>query len=436
MNTLLLHVPARARVNAHALSAITASLILTACGGGGGGGGDAPAVSSNQPVQSTPPVTVQDDTLLPAVATVAPASYTVEADFRKGVFDAINAVRSAAGLGLLAQESRLDTAAQYHSDQRHNGHNNPFVAADANPGVRAQNVGYPYVRLMEDMSFEFWKDAQGVVDAEMNSVYHRIPLLDYRMVHVGIGQARWMQSEQDERMSTTIDVAYTSTEKQAAPNTPFVYWPRNGVTVAQVHMVAEDPDPQNRQNGQFSRPYGYPASIQLDPDKTISVTSFVMTDANGNVVPTITQTYGNDTALANHKNVAALVPLDWLPESSTFTVTFTGTSTYKGVSTPISQTWTYSTPSAGFTSQQCGRELVSQLYDTNPIAASERQRGVVAWADSFAANCIQPRASLKHNWYPSACKAAILAKDLPSMISSCTHFRQEPWKESRVLTSI
>lgn len=82
---------------------MVASAILAACGGGGGGGSPAPAPA---------PAPVAASSLVTSVPTPTYAAGSQEL----AAFELLNAERSRCGLGLLAQDTRLDTAAQGHAD--------------------------------------------------------------------------------------------------------------------------------------------------------------------------------------------------------------------------------------------------------------------------------------------------------------------------------
>lgn len=395
MNTPLLRVPAH--VTSLALSALT--LTLAACGGGGDSTTAAPAQQPTAPAPTTPVVTVPDDAALAAITTVAPPAYTGDyADMKLALFNHMNSVRASVGLGLFSQDSRLDTAAQAHSLTHFQQHNEPGFDATYDPWKRMTKAGYPWAGATEVMSFEFWKDGEGVIEAELNSVYHRMPVLAYRYTHVGIGQDFW-QSSNMPFSSTTIDFGYTSTSKQAAPNTPYVVWPRDGVTVPQVHMVPEDPDPENRQNGQFSVPYGYPASVHVDEAKTLMVTKFEMRDASGALVAGTVSTVETDTHMAarSAKNWAVFVPSKWLPQDGTYTLTFEGSSSYRGAVTPIKVTWSFKTPSQGFTSNRCGTDLAVRLYSDDPGMVFDRSKQDLSWLPSYRQVCAAPE-----NWLHAA----------------------------------
>ncbi|BDT60186.1 hypothetical protein MasN3_36800 [Massilia varians] len=88
------------------------AVVLSACGGGGGErGSPSPPVSTNPtpPVVTSPPATPEQD-LQTSVPIPTYAANSEELAF----FNAYNEFRSQAGLGKLAQNTKLDLAAKNH----------------------------------------------------------------------------------------------------------------------------------------------------------------------------------------------------------------------------------------------------------------------------------------------------------------------------------
>jgi len=418
-----------------AATAVTIAVAITLSACGGGGSDPAPTTTTTTSQTPSPVLKIPEDAQLPATTNVAPAAYSGEfAAVRAAAFARANEVRSSLGLGLLTQDSRLDGAAQYHSDSHVQSHTNQYDAKDTDVATRLKQFNYPWVTSMEILDFDYWRDGSNVINGHLNSVYHRMPLLSYRYAHIGIGHSSWMVREDEPRSMTTIELGRTATEKQGAPNTPYVVWPRDGSTVDMVNMTDEVPYPSPRTVVQSDMPYGYPASVNVDEDKKLEVTSFEMRDGAGNLVPAITLTYDQDKNLQKFsgKNWAFLVPENWLPQSSTYTVVFKGSSVYKGERTPINATWSFKTPNQGFTAYNCGTTLRQYLYEDHHLFNFDRSRHDVSWVKSFKMNCLGG-GRIGPQWYPPACLSAIQSEDHVGMTANCRLYREEPWRYGRPL---
>ncbi len=164
------------------LTVIAAS--LSACGGGGGAAIPPPAYSS-------------------LIASV-PAS-TYGAGENGSAFDLINAIRSRAGAGKLAQSSALDTAAKNHTgyfiqnsgldhtyiNSLHEGVLGGHYEDPANPGFygktaqeRVTKAGY-LGNVTELLSFGAASSVD-CVESLTNSVYHLAPIMSPRYADIGI----------------------------------------------------------------------------------------------------------------------------------------------------------------------------------------------------------------------------------------------------------
>ena len=177
------------------LFALTAAAALSACGGGGGGSDSAAPAPTPSPVPAPAP--------LPGVGTNGTLQTSVPAatyaDARRlDAFNQLNAVRLAAGAGLLAQSTALDTSAQDHSNYLTV---NGFSSADsphdetagltdfsgANPFLRMQAAGYDYsyaTEVIGDIGSS--SSSSDCVGDLLDTVYHAASMLS-RVTNVGFG---------------------------------------------------------------------------------------------------------------------------------------------------------------------------------------------------------------------------------------------------------
>lgn len=131
---------------------------FAACGGSGGGG------SSSAPVATTPPPTTTPTgpTVIAANLVTSVPAFTGSTD-HIAAYTRINAVRGACGFGLLSQNSKLETAAQNHSNYMGNNfaaHNDVYSHLEnaaymngftgVNPSDRTALVGYGSLAIGED----------------------------------------------------------------------------------------------------------------------------------------------------------------------------------------------------------------------------------------------------------------------------------------------
>lgn len=319
------------------LAALASSFLLAACGGGGG---SSPSTSQPQPQPGpTAPPTAGSVVDTPKQTSVPAGTYTNAA--RLQAFNRFNEVRQIAGLGLLRQQAQLDVAAQGHSDyiarNAAQGHDqNPampgFTGAD--PWARAQAVGYTAEITEVQGITPHTSPAAAHIDGLMSTPYHRMGMLNYRWDEVGVG------------ISPTSPVASSlsvfklgSNPGQGAPDRLFVIWPINGATAVRRVGDAETPNPIPENNG---APYGYTVSLQTHELRQLSVASFTLTDAAGNLVNTKLLHHTTDTTLSQlfgARYFAALIGRSPLQPNTTYTARFIGAVDGQ----PVAHTWSFAT---------------------------------------------------------------------------------------------
>jgi uncharacterized protein YkwD len=361
---LLKHIPLVVeKMNKKNLSvAVVSAFMLAACGSGGG---------SSAAAATTPAAGAS--TLASAVATPTypPSSGPLAA------FNTLNAYRLSMGVGEVAQAATLDTAAQAHAAYVSTNLAAGTIAAlthnevTTNPGYygltplsRAQTAGAPATEWIgEDLGDSQLTDAVSVgtdcVNRLLDSVYHLAGLTDPQTT-VGIGFTP--VTSQVGIAICNLDFGSTASgtpEANAIPSyggqqmasTSIAHVPLSNETGVAVQMAAETPNPAP----DITSP-GRPLMVRVRADAAgdvLTVASFTLTDASGNIVntriliPSGAQTGSSNSAVVDPNGLlgpgtVALLPLQPLTASTTYTATFSGARD----GTPISATWTFTTTAA------------------------------------------------------------------------------------------
>jgi hypothetical protein len=230
------------------------------------------------------------------------------ANARKAALDVANAARSAAGLPALREDPALDEAAQAHvyfylfnaSQSQVSG--TGLTAEDPSlPGFigaraidRDRHFGFTGARAAElaDHAVTAAGTAQDFVD----SVYHRLPIVDRETTSVGFGEAR---------VGSIVVSALDIGAGAAGTGDPTVY-PADGQSNVPVAFVDnETPDPLP--SGSLP-PAGYPVCLQVGGAQQLKVTTGHLLGPDGKEVPVYTFDPGNQVG-QNQWAMAAMQPL-------------------------------------------------------------------------------------------------------------------------------
>jgi uncharacterized protein YkwD len=298
-----------------------AMLLTTACGG-----------SSDSPPAPRPALPAPQELLARVEAQRSNANPT-QANYAnpelKAAFDRINAMRIRAGVGALAQNTLIDTAAQLHSEYQ--GVN--FLSGhEETPGAR----GFHGVRSSDRISAAGYADASDTteviapiylrapprataaqaVDGLIGAPFHRSAILRPQYADVGVGLAGDTYEDY-----LTINFAHTPSNIQGAPDNDIVQdhlilWPVNGMTDMPTAMLCEDPNPIPENGvGRYctdTKPAGYSASVQVNNSAGRSISTIAQFEmrekGNGSLVDT------KLLASSQHAADPALAILMGLPE--------------------------------------------------------------------------------------------------------------------------
>lgn len=197
-------------------------------------------------------------------------------------------------------------------------------------------AGYRPIESTEIIGFDALENGTKTIDGFLATAYHRIPILDHHWTDAGIG---WDVAFPGSYIRPfVIDFAYGSAGRQGAPNTPYVLWPQPNTRTTSVRMPLEVPTPSPTQ----ADGYGYPVSIQVDPNKRLRSTRFVLKEMGITPVDAYLLTYDTDINLVNFGTpyFAALAPKAPLKPATRYDVEFDGTVDGQ----PLTVNWSFSTP--------------------------------------------------------------------------------------------
>jgi uncharacterized protein YkwD len=320
--------------------------VLVACGGGGG---DAP-VPAPGPAPSPAPAPSPLAPIAAQLTVPAPVGYDAE---RFAAFNRLNEIRLSAGLGMLAQNTMMDQAAQAHAEWMVANDSFTHGEVAGTPGFTGENwarrdeaFGYVPVEGGEVMS----SGASGAagVDALVNMVSHRSAMLAFEPVDVGIG---WF-GETSASVSTplVVDITRPGTDairglgQVAQPSIAGAcIWPLDGARAVPLRLGREVPNPVPTQD---VLTLGTPASVSVEASRTISATRFTLTNtATGAVVSTQLLTNKNDPNFLIPESFVAAVPLAPLSPNTTYQVVFVGSAVQFGsaAAESVSRTWSFTT---------------------------------------------------------------------------------------------
>ncbi|MES2319229.1 MAG: CAP domain-containing protein [Pseudomonadota bacterium] len=302
-------------------AAVIAACFLAACGGGGG------SVSNTTPAPAEP---------------VAPGSPAVTGNVATDGVNWINFRRSQAGLSVLARTALIDSATFNHSEYQRANNTVAHDEIAGRPGFtgvtpleRLQHVGYFFTggyAYGEVISGATSSSGQFLAEELITAIFHRFVIFEPKFKEVGGGSA-------------VNGSGYTYFTTNFTANNGFgtglgagqlVSWPVNGQTgvTRDFRSDFESPDPVPGIDL-----VGYPVSVHGDINVTLNVTSFTIKPRGGANMNVQLLAANNPGDVHTPSSAAAIVPLTVLAASTTYDVSFSGTSN----GTAISKTWSFTT---------------------------------------------------------------------------------------------
>ena len=329
-------------------------------GTGGTGGGTGGTGGTSDP--STDPNALQ--------LTVPDPTYAA-GSIELSAYNALNKTRSTYGVGLLAQSALLDTASQNHSTYL----NARLQAGDYNAVGHAEistNTGYTGVTPADRIAYAKYSASQtgenltsieatdgvtsdpGVVSIEtlLSGPYHRFSLLDpFRDVGFAHSSIR-LPNQTGIQNTVVISVGIAKAAQGQLPANGWVgVWPADQATGVLYSSVGESPNPIPSNNGRCA---GYPVSLQVKPNVTLTTTAFTLVEAATNTAVNVqlsTQATDANPTFAR-ANAAYIMPVAPLKLSTTYTAHFVGSQN----GTAIDKTWSFTTRA----------DNVKAIYACNP----------------------------------------------------------------------
>jgi len=342
--------------NSRAYQALALSLLLAGCGGGGGGSGSSPAVAT------TPPTSMPSPTEGNIVMSVPAPTYAAGSG-NLSIFNAINALRSKIGSGLLAQSLLLDKSAGAHwSYIDQNGISELHGETAGKPGYtgaragdRIAVTGYSAAVSGEAIYSTVGTDKYMTCVAEWaNSVYHAA-LLFASTIDIGVAANNFNPATGASTLCV-VDVATSTAQSAQLPgagsiraypyanqvDVPFVFFNRTE-TPTPVPDLVEAGTPVTVSFETRGMAVTAPIAISqfsLTPAGGTAVDARILVNKGGKLGPVITT---NGPALTDDGNMqgftATLVPVSRLKASTAYNVALIAVVDGK----TIDKSWTFTT---------------------------------------------------------------------------------------------
>jgi len=323
---------------------------LAACGGGGGGGGAAlplliPATSNGTgapadtaPSRVAPNDGAQSSTLVTAVA---PDSYGPASEGHQA-FELLNAERGRCGFGLVAQNTRLDAAAQAHADwQILNNQLSHTEAAGtsgftgATPLDRVSAAGYAAGGIGEEIATLYYRGSiagTGVfgVRALLALPYHQLGMLGgYREVGIALRGSDELGTTGTfgPRAVQQFNLGFARSDGPQEPaGDQVLTYPCEGTSGVFYEITDETPNPVPGRDLR-ALPLGPGVLVAVRSGQALAISSATMTMVSGGMPvalrPPLTKDSDPNAVLAAHQ--AVLIPDASLVPNTSYAVRVAGT---------------------------------------------------------------------------------------------------------------
>lgn len=334
-------------------AAVAVALFSTACGGGGGGASSPAPVPVPVPVP-TPPTPAPEN----LQKTVPELTYAAGSEQRIFV-TALNTFRASLGLGLLAQDVKLDTAAANHlayviqNDARFGGTVDMLSMdpATGRPTFHIENPAKPLFTgvqendraiaagynagVGEQLTFGGGKGSVAALESLIGTVYHREGMMYQRAVDVGVAVGT--------NPSQTIVIEVGAGKGQNNASDYIGVYPLDKQTGVGLFTRVETPNPipeLSTANDDFPTKTGYPISISAASGVALSVQDFKLSEkATGAAVDARVMHRDNDPNRLLGSNTAFLIAKSRLKPGTEYQVNFSGLANGKS----LLKSWSFTT---------------------------------------------------------------------------------------------
>lgn len=302
--------------------AMLLATVLAGCGGGGGGTASNPGTTTPDPLQQEPGAPVMTGN-----TAVDGANW-------------INYRRQQVGLAALVDNSKIDVAAQGHSNYLRVNNTVTHDQTAGQPGFtgvqlgdRLAAAGYAVVRpFAYGEVISATSSTSGFYQAEelIAAIYHRFVMFEPLFREIGTGAA----SGTSGYTYFTADMATSGGYGTSVGRGKVVVYPFNNQTKVPVNFFSdnESPDPVPSQNE-----VGYPVSVHVDITSVLVVQNFSIKPRGGSALTV--RSLNNISASDPTASAAAIIPLSVLAAGTVYDVSFSGT--VDGVA--VSRNWSFTT---------------------------------------------------------------------------------------------
>jgi len=255
--------------------------------------------------------------------------------------DYLNALRVSAGLPAMAYDLSLGQAASRHASYLKANPGSP--AHQETPGAlgfcgerpwdRGEYWGY-LDSVAEVVAYE--GPAEAAVEAWLETIYHRLPLVHPANTEMGYGYAGGLREP-----GGTFNVINSGSGGDASGEPETVPWPYPGQTGVRTSWRGlESPDPLRLYPG-TTGPVGYTISLTFTSQpSSLTLTSWTLTGSDGSRPGAMTFSPANDDWL---KDTVALIPYQPLAPLTTYAVSLAGVVDYGQGPGPYGRSWSFAT---------------------------------------------------------------------------------------------
>ncbi len=294
------------------------------------------------------------------------------------VRDRINYYRVMAGLPELTVEGSLNAAANSHA---------LYVTDNTNAGHFESNKGHKhftgempwdrtryfgYISPMVAENIHFLGSHIAAVDDWMDSLYHRLPIINPMYVHIGYGFAS--KGNKHVNVLEVGAVRYNGLAKD------IVIYPVDGQRGVPITWSGQEhPDPL-RLYPEADGPGGYPISLTVTGDgiEKVELRSASIIDEDMEELGFYSFDAENDSELLD-SNTIALIPRKALKTRTVYKVNILFDVTYiDGETESIKKEWTFTTGNGGFETYRAGDDIfvyingTKKIYKSKPFIKNDR----------------------------------------------------------------